>query len=284
MTSDGYVDVYLGLWCWVNDTFTVARVRNYLQSGMGGQSIRAQTAKAALLAGLAKRLGKYPGRTFELQGDQYILTSIERVFMGKGAPDEIQGVIWLASLCGLVTPETLAAYCDQNLGVDCGGFVANYWGMGHPVSTAASVEGDTGISPRTIWGKYPTLRRRTVAEIQVDDAAIFFEDVQVDNPDIIAKKVDGKYDPTTGSQAFHIGLVSAKSATPATGNINLDIAESSGAPSGDSGGNGVRVRHLVTVSATVANNLVYCPDGKNRIYFIGRPSATPPYMPNSFGA
>ena len=29
MTAEGYVRTYLQLWCWVNDTFTVVRVRNY---------------------------------------------------------------------------------------------------------------------------------------------------------------------------------------------------------------------------------------------------------------
>ncbi|HZW80070.1 MAG TPA: hypothetical protein VFF50_06350 [Candidatus Deferrimicrobiaceae bacterium] len=33
MTADDYVRTYLQLWCWVNDTFTVVRVCNYLQSG-----------------------------------------------------------------------------------------------------------------------------------------------------------------------------------------------------------------------------------------------------------
>ena len=41
MPASDYVNAYLQLWCWVNDTFTVARVRNYLQSGKGPQATRA---------------------------------------------------------------------------------------------------------------------------------------------------------------------------------------------------------------------------------------------------
>jgi hypothetical protein len=293
MTSADYVDTYLGFWCWVGDTFTVARVRNYLEGVHSSQLAHAQKARTDLLSGIQKLIGKFPGPTFEVQGDQYVMTSIDRVFMGKGAPDEIQNVIWLASLCGLVDTTTLAGYCDQNLGVDCGGFVANYWGLGHPLTTAARVDGDTGISPRTFWVTNQTMRRKAASEIRVDDAAIFFEDVKSNNPDVVAtKKSDGKYDTATGSQAFHIGLVASistvvsDSGSPSAGpvRVKLEIAESSGSPSSTSGGNGVRIRSLGTVAATVANNLVYCPDGANRIYFVGRTQVSPPYMPNNFGA
>jgi hypothetical protein len=37
MAASDYVGTYLHIWCWINDTFTVARVRNYLQSGLGGK-------------------------------------------------------------------------------------------------------------------------------------------------------------------------------------------------------------------------------------------------------
>ena len=44
MTAEDYVRTYLQLWCWVNDTFTVVQVRNYLQSGLGTQASRAAGA------------------------------------------------------------------------------------------------------------------------------------------------------------------------------------------------------------------------------------------------
>ena len=286
MAADDYVDKYLQLWCWVNDTFTVAGVRNYLQSGKGAQSTRAAHEYSQLISALPKLAGLPKGKplpdVFEVQGDKYVRTSLWRVYNGKGAPNEIQDALWLASLCGLVDETNLRAYADNNLGVDCGGFVANYWGMGRPSVTNPNPNGATGYLPRTIWGLNPGLHRKNPSEIRVDDAAVFFKDVKSDDPSIAAKKnSDGSYDTSSGSQAFHIGVVSSVSA--AGNQVDLEIAESSGARA-SSGGNGVNARALGKVTATVAKGLVYCPDGANRIYFTGRQGTASPYMPNSFGA
>lgn len=285
MPASDYVRTYLKLWCWVNDTFTVAQVRNYLQSGLAPQSGRAEVAYNNLLSGVTRLVGSAQlPNIFEVQGDKYIKTSLWRVYHGKGAPDEIQDALWLASLCGLVSDGTLSTYADLNLGIDCGGFVANYWGIGHPSAASPNPTGATGFKPRTIWGMFPGLRRKAPSEIQVDDAAVFFQDVNSDNPDIAASQnSDGTYNRASGSQAFHIGLVASVSVAAGSAMVNLEIAESSGAAA-SSGGNGVNVRSLGQVTATVARGLVYCPDGANRIYFTGRQGASSPYMPNQYGA
>jgi hypothetical protein len=180
----------------------------------------------------------------------------------------------------LVDETSINQYCDDNLGIDCGGFVANYWGLGRPNGSNPNPTGADGFKPRTIWGMFPGLRRKSAADIQPDDAVIFFKDVKGDDPNIVARKgSDGKYDTTTGSQAFHIAVVSA--ITPGSGDtINLEIAESSGAAAA-SGGNGVNVRNLGQVTAKVAKGFVYCMDGKNRIYFTGQQGSAQPYMPNA---
>jgi hypothetical protein len=255
---------------------------------MGDQSRRAGIAYSQLLSNLPRLAGLGPGKplpaVFQVQGDQYVTTSLWRVYNGKGAPNEIQDALWLASLCGLVNEGTLGAYADQNLGIDCGGFVANYWGIGRPSAGIPNPTGSTGYKPRTIWGMFPGLRRKSASEIQVDDAAVFFKDVKNDDPNIAAKQTPaGAYDRSSGSQAFHIGLVSSVSLAPGTNQVNLEIAESSGAAA-SSGGNGVNVRSLGQVPATVAKGLVYCPDGANRIYFVGRQGAATPYPPNLYGA
>jgi hypothetical protein len=288
MAASDYVDTYLHIWCWVNDTFTAARVRNYLQSGLGAQATRAASAYSQLMGALPKLAGLSAGKllpqVFEVQKDKYVTTSLWRVYNGKGAPNEIQDALWLASLCGLVNEGTLTSYVDSNLGIDCGGFVANYWGIGRPSTTSPNPTGATGYNPRMIWGLFPNLRRKNAGEIQADDAAIFFKDVKSDDPNIAATKgADGNWDPKTGSQAFHIGLVSSVSAIPGTSQVKLEIAESSGATA-SSGGTGVNVRSLGQVTATVAKGLVYCMDGQNRVYFIGQQGAAQPYMPNLFGA
>jgi hypothetical protein len=288
MNASDYVYTYLNFNSWVKDRFALTRVRNYLQSGLGTQSTNAKQAYSQLTSGLIKLLGLRAGSllpaTFEVEGDKYVATSLWRVYNGKGAPDEIQEALWLASLCGLVDPSTVSTYTDKNLGIDCGGFVANYWGMGHPTVANYNPTGATGFKPRTIWGMFPGFRRRKPSEIQVNDAAVFFKDVKSDNPDIAAQqKTDGSYDTSSGSQAFHIGLVSSVSVAAGTNLVTLDIAESSGALA-ESGGTGVNVRSLGTVNAIVANNLVYCPEGANRIYFIGRQGAPQPYMAYDYTA
>jgi hypothetical protein len=228
--------------------------------------------------------GKLLPSVFEVQGDKYVTTSLQRVYSGKGAPDEIQDALWLASLCGLVNDGTVATYADNNLGVDCGGFVANYWGIGHPTVSIPNPTGALGYKPRYIWGMFPGLRRKSAAEIHADDAAVFFQDVKNDDPNVAAAQLpNGSYDRKTGSQAFHIGVVSSVSIGPGTNQVTLEIAESSGATA-SSGGNGVNVRSLDPVTATVAKGLVYCPSGENRIYFTGRQGAVAPYMPNLYGA
>jgi hypothetical protein len=286
MSPSDYADNYLGFDVWLGDTFTRARVRNYLQSGKGSQSMNAGVAYGRLTAALVARLklrGVLPD-VFTLEGDQYVSKSLWRVFNGKAAPDEIQSALWLASLCALVDFSTLSSYTDTNLGVDCGGFVANYWGIGHPTTTDLNPTGVTGIKPRTIWEMNRGLRRDQASSIQEGDAAVFFQDVKQDNPDLAAKHADdGSYDRSSGSQAFHIGLVSSVSIQSDGVTVKLEIAESSGGAA-KSGGNGVNVRSLGAVAATVAKGLVYCPDGSNRIYFVGCSSSPSPYVASSFGA
>lgn len=287
MSPSEYVYTYLYFYSWVFDRFVVTQVRNYLQSGKGNQSTRAQAMYAALRKGINSQLGRSGQElpaTFEIEGDKYISTSLWRVFNGKGAPDEIQDALWLASLCGLVTPSTTRSFVDDNLGIDCGGFVANYWGMGHPLPGNYSPTGATGFKPRYIWGMNQSLRRRKPADIRIGDAAIFFQDVKSDNPDIAAKQnANGSYDTTSGSQAFHIGLVSDVSCAAGSSQVTLEIAESSGAMA-ESGGSGVNVRSLGTATAPVAGGYVYYPSGANRIYFAGPASTPNPYMPYTWDA
>lgn len=287
MPASDYVSTYLHLWCRINDQQATVAVRKYLQDNPEHRSMQAQRARQAHAALMHRipSLSGYVANTpspggFQVQGDQYLSHSISRTFIGKGAPNEIQDTIYLASLCGLVDAGTLAAYADNNLGMDCGGFVANYWGIGRPTLTHHNPTGSDGFKPRWIWETYRAQRRTTLDEIQPDDAAVFFDHVYNENPSIPAPLVNGAYDTTRGSKAFHIGLVATKTPVAGTNRVILEIAESSGAPA-SSGGDGVNVRSLGQIPATVSHGLVYCPDGNNRIYFVGRPNADPPYPPEN---
>jgi hypothetical protein len=183
-------------------------------------------------------------------------------------------------LCGLVNDKTLTTYAENIPVIDGGGFVANYWGIGRPSETTPSPTGATGYKPRTIWGMFPSQQRRSAGEIQADDAAVFFQDVKSDDPNIaVQQNPGGGYNTRSGSQAFHIGVVAKATAIAGTNLVDLDIAGSSGARA-SGGGTGVNDRSLGQVKATVAKGLVYCADGNNRIYFTGTPGAVAPYLPN----
>lgn len=279
-TAADYVDRYLKLQVWkTKESTTYIAVRNYLQAGLGTQSTNAQTKLGELKRALTKLIGKPLTSIFEVNGDKYVLASVERVFEGKGAPNEVQDVLYLALLCGMVTESTLSTFADNNMGLDCNGFVANYWGMGRPTVEKPRPDYADGIKPRLIWNLAPNLQRKAADKIEVDDAAVFFEDVKYDDPNIMAQKKDGKYDPSTGSQAFHIGVVSAVTAIAGTELVDLNIAESSGGSNPTSGGDGARVRKLGKVKATVSKGLVWVPDGQNRIYFVGNKNPVTPYLP-----
>ncbi len=289
MSASDYVATYLNIWSWINDTFMPVQVLNYLQSGKGAQSGRAETAFSNLLGQLPTLAGLAPGTglpdVFQVQGNQYVRNSLRRVYWGKGAPDEIQNALWLASQCGLVDENSLATYVSSNLGVDCGGFVANYWGIGKPSVAGPSATGWAGFLPRYFWNNAPQLRRADPTQISVDDAAVFFSGVINEDPSIPAQQdpnSPGSYIDGTGSQAFHIGVVSQVNAY-GDGTCDLNISESRGALAA-SGGNGVNDRPLGNVQTTISNGLVYCMDGSNRVYFVGSGAGVSPYMPNMYGA
>ena len=195
----------------------------------------------------------------------------------------------LASELGLTNPDTVYKYCSDNLGVDCGGFVAAYWGEGVPHMADTQPVGSLGFLPRTFWSDshlWPDVRarrRKSAGEISPGDAAIFFKDIKGDDPDI-AKQRDGngKLIEGTGSEAFHIGLVNGVSGG-GDKITQLEIAESSGAAS-KFGSDGVNVRFATIQASGIARGLVYAQTGANeRIYFLGPPAGWGPELPYTYG-
>ncbi len=294
MTPEQYTESYAGMWTWIVATnnepvYTAAPIRNYLQNnlesaGTKAQAQRAQAAYADLSRAIAKRLGRAPGPTFTIGEDTYVLLSLQRVFWGKGAPSEVQDALWLATLLDVVTAADVTRYCYESLGVDCGGFVANYWGFGKPSTTDLKPTGYAGMLPRDFWSEAGNRRRSRPDQIRQGDAVIFFEGkVAGNDPSTRApKKSDGSYDTTQGTKAFHIGLVAR---VGATGDkvMQLRIAESSGSPSMYAG-NGVNARDVNIQSTTVAGGLVGCAlSAAERIYFVApRGGRITPYL-SQFG-
>jgi hypothetical protein len=274
-------------WFWNGDDWVPRRtpIVNYLQHNGSRQDRRAADAQRALRAllpgatGIAhvNQLG-----TFNFNDYDYINHSIDRCFIGKACPWEIQETLQLASEIGAVSEANLLEYCNSSLGVDCGGFVANYWGEGCPHMTDVSPAGWSGILPRSFWSATGR-RRRNASEVQPGDAAIFFKDVKDNNPDI-AKQRDsgGNLIAGTGSEAFHIGVVN----TVGFGGDNftsLQFAESSGAPS-SFGGSGVGVRTANIVSSGKSGNWVYCKTGGNEwTYFVEPPRGWGPEAAYNIG-
>jgi len=291
-----YAIDYADLWSWLPSggdwDYVGTPVLSYLQSGMGAISTNAKAMHQALLRRLAAK-GKpsfVNAKTFNFGDFDYINLSITRTFIGKACPWEIQETLQLAGQLGLVRPDSAFTFCVSNLGVDCGGFVANYWGVGVPHLKWLEPPGAWGISPRSFWSDlrtWPdvmTRRRASAAQVRPGDAAVFFKDIVDDNPDR-AKQRDGsgKLIAGTGSEAFHIGVVQDVGA--AGGSFTkLVVAESSGARS-IFGGNGVNVRSpALRRSGVSMGKWVYAEVGAGeRIHFVAPPAGWGPELPYRYG-
>ena len=55
------------------------------------------------------------------------ITSIARAFFAKGSPADYATTLRCAVLYGDIQPDRLQAYADRRLGLDCSGFVNQYW-------------------------------------------------------------------------------------------------------------------------------------------------------------
>jgi len=294
LLPEQYAHAYAELWSWMlvgeDWSYTRTPIVSYLQAGSNAMATSAKATHQALLSRLQRKTGD-PAigtrKTFKFNGDDYINMSITRTFIGKACPWEIQETMQLASQLGLVVPEKSYFFCSGNVGVDCGGFVANYWGEGVPHMTDTNPFGAYGISPRSFWADNKTWpdvmqRRRSAASaVRAGDAAIFFKDMKGDNPDL-AKQRDSKGNliAGTGSEAFHIGLVNQAGSNL----MKLQVAESSGARS-VFGGNGVNVRNVnVNGTGVSCGKWVYAEVGTNeRIYFVAPPPGWGPETPYTYG-
>jgi hypothetical protein len=166
---------YLNLKATLNDgTVVTLKIDRYLNNGLQLQrNTDAGKAKDALLSGIAGELKvAYPGPlTFTIDGQWYDRLKLQRVFSGKGAPEDIRNVVRLASRFKLTDATTVGKYCTKNIGMDCNGFAGNFW----------------GINPDTWIGSYNVDRRKEVADVTAGDAMIFY--------------------PKAGGDPYHIAVV-----------------------------------------------------------------------------
>lgn len=130
--------------------------------------------------------------------DDFIVPTLHlvHVFTGKGSPSMINTVIWLASRYKHLTATTLQNYADRCLGLDCNGFVNNYFGRA----------ADTDIA------RYDSHRRK---------------DFQLQPRDVLVFYTPGKTVPK------HIAVVdSVLAAADSKGQIQLRVVQSGGPEEG----------------------------------------------------
>jgi len=139
-------------------------IDKYLNAGITGdpkhpRALRASAEKDALLDAVAHELkvAKAPV-SFTIDGQAIQRGHIQRVFSGKGSPSQIRTAMWLATRVKRTTPEGVDDYCDKFVGLDCNGFVGNFWGG----------DGNTEID------FYDKGRRTDPAKITTGDALVFY--------------------------------------------------------------------------------------------------------------
>jgi hypothetical protein len=154
--------VYLDLKATLDDgTLVRLKIDRYLNNGLKLQrNLDAGKAKDRLLNGIAGELKvPYPGPlTFTIDGVLYDRLKLQRVFTGKGSPQDIRNVLRLASRFKLTDAQTAQTYCNTNIGLDCNGFAGNFW----------------GIDPNTSIDQYDVDRRQAVADVVAGDAMIWY--------------------------------------------------------------------------------------------------------------
>lgn len=80
--------------------------------------------------------------------EQFYKKGLERAYNGKGSPVEMEEALRLAYRCGRIGPKTqyrtLTEYARNFLGLDCNGFVGNFWGLSPALSIGVWAIGEPG--------------------------------------------------------------------------------------------------------------------------------------------
>ncbi len=138
--------------------------------------------------------------TFRFSGEVYNLSQVKRSYMGKGSSIDIARTLRLASRYREITTE---GYCDKFLGLDCTGFVCNYWGVSDTANTDHK--------------SFDRNRRKDLDKLKIGDALVYYSGAQSPNHKSV--------------RSVHIAVVNevqsvTKSGSTAT--ISMNIVESAG--------------------------------------------------------
>lgn len=112
-----------------NSVATVA-VHKYLSASdtTDPRTMRGNRAYNDLVEALARKTGtpKYEN-FYTVNGRRLSTRNFKLPFVGQGSPFDVRQAIYAASWCGFVDPRNAQEYCDQNMGLDCIGFAANFF-------------------------------------------------------------------------------------------------------------------------------------------------------------
>jgi hypothetical protein len=183
MNPADYAENYLHFAPELYDGVVEVPIDKYLNAGITGKNdktphpndYRANRAigeKDQLLGAIKQDLkihGHIPP-LFQVEGYLFKLLDVVMPFFGKGSPSNLRDVFWLASKYKRVTAATARDYSTKYLGLDCNGFVGNFW----------------GINPSTPIESYDKNRRRQFDDVDVGDALIFYHKGTTHNPYHIA--------------------------------------------------------------------------------------------------
>ena len=155
--------VYLDLATQLDDgSLVTLSVDRYLNAGLKlKRTLDAAKEKDGLLDAIATELKvKYPPPLqFTIDGLTINRLELQRVFSGKGSPDNIRTAVRLASRYKRTDAKTADKYCNSFIGLDCNGFAGNFW----------------GIDPTTSIDAYDVNRRKAVADVVAGDVMIFYK-------------------------------------------------------------------------------------------------------------
>src|SRR5215475_5042678 len=132
-TPSEYADRYRNLQVGFADGDVKVTIQRY---HIGNPDGEAELLRQAVKEYIQAQLKKDAGFTLDLivNGQTDTVSTYDEVkghvvapFWGKGSPEDCQVAAQLAVLTKRTTKENLARYCDQHMGIDCNGFVGNYF-------------------------------------------------------------------------------------------------------------------------------------------------------------
>jgi hypothetical protein len=186
MTPSEYAAIYLNRNVMLdNNQIVMVSINKYLLNNGSRRNKNGLAAKDVIIGGMvAETKSSWAASIYKIDGWPINKVDIACVFMGKGSPSHISDAVWLASRYGLIRIEpnrknssaiparTVTQFCDDCVGLDCNGFVNNYF----------SFSRDKSID--TYDANYPSSRRQSLEEVQTGDAVIFIEenDATAKNP------------------------------------------------------------------------------------------------------